>query len=162
MPGESAALPIPKGGDHVTTNAASAVQSTARRRDQEVPLWRLYLLRAVPLLALPWGLGLVSAALSSGPTDRGMVDSLLIGLWLMTLLAFRYPLQMLPIFLFEFTWKTVWLLMFGLPQLLSGTGSSRLGEDIWSIGAFPFVMAAVIPWGYVWRHYVVEPSERWR
>ena len=143
-----------------TPDRASPVMSA--RRDTEVPLWRLYLLRAIPVLAIPWGLGLVSDVIASDPTDRGMVDSLLVGLWLMTLLALRYPLQMLPIFLFEFVWKTVWLLAFGLPQWLSGNGSPRLSEDLGSIGAFPFVMALVIPWGYVWRHYIKEPSERWR
>ena len=143
-------------------STAQALQAGPVRRDEEIPLWRLYLLRAVPIIAIPWGLGLVSGLVNSEPTDRGMLDSLLLGLWAMTLLALRYPLQMLPIFLFEFVWKTIWLLAFGLPQWLSGTGSPRLAEDLWSIGAFPFVMALVIPWGYVWRHYVKEPSERWR
>lgn len=130
--------------------------------DREVPLWRLYLLRAIPILAIPWGLDMVSGIFAAGPTARGMVNSLLVGLWLMSLLALRYPLQMLPIFLFEFVWKAVWLLAFGIPQWLSGTGSPKLSEDLVSIGAFPFVMAAVIPWGFVWRHYVKQPSERWR
>ena len=133
----------------------------AQSLDREVPLWRLYVLRAVPVLAIPWGLDLVSGIIAAEPTARGMVNSLLVGLWLMSLLALRYPLQMLPIFLFEFVWKTVWLLAFGLPQWLSGAGSPRLSEDLVSIGVFPFVMAVVIPWGFVWRHYMKQPSERW-
>ena len=142
-------------------SAANAF-GTSGKRDTEVPLWRLYLLRAVPVLAIPWGLGLLEDVIWARPTDRGMVDSLLTGLFLMSLLALRYPLQMLPIFLFEFVWKTVWLLAFGLPQWLGGHVDAQLSKDLWQIGAFPFVMALVIPWGYVWRHYVKEPSERWR
>ena len=142
--------------------STKAIPAGGHRRDEEVPLWRLYLLRVVPIMAIPWGLGLVSGLVNAEPTDRGMLDSLLLGLWAMTLLALRYPLQMLPIYLFEFAWKTVWLFAYGIPQWLSGVGSPRLAEDLWSIGAFPFVMALVIPWGYVWRHYVKEPSERWR
>ena len=55
------------------------------------------------------------------------------------------------------TWKTIWLLSFGLPQLWSGVRSPRLSEDLWAIGAFPIVVALVIPWGYVWRQYVRKP-----
>lgn len=69
---------------------------------------------------------------------------------------------MVPIMLFEMTWKTVWLLAFGLPQWLSGVGSAKLAGDLWAIGVFPFVVAVVMPWGYVWRHYVKAPAERWR
>jgi hypothetical protein len=25
---------------------------------------------------------------------------------------------------------------------------------LWDIGTFPFLLAFVIPWGYVWRHYL--------
>ena len=80
----------------------------------------------------------------------------------MGILGVRYPLQMLPIFLFEFAWKTIWLLAFGLPQWLAGTGSPRLSVDLLEIGLFPFVFALIIPWGYVWRHYVTAPADRWR
>lgn len=84
------------------------------------------------------------------------------GLWVMGIIGVRYPLQMLPIFLFEFVWKTIWLLAFGLPQWISGTGSARLNDDLIGIGNGPILFGLVIPWGYVWRHYVREPAERWR
>jgi hypothetical protein len=53
------------------------------------------------------------------------------------------------------------LLAFGLPQWWSGAGSARLSQDLWDIGAFPLICALVIPWGYVWRHYVKQPGDRW-
>jgi hypothetical protein len=96
------------------------------------------------------------------PAARGMIDSMFGGLWVMGLLGVRYPLQMLPIFLFEFVWKSIWLLAFGLPQWLASAGSPQLGEDLIGIGNGPILFGLIIPWGYVWRHYVREPAERWR
>jgi hypothetical protein len=128
----------------------------------EVSLARLYVMRAAGLLGI-WGLfGTVQTLVDHAPMDRGVHKALISGLWVMAIFAFRYPLKMVPILLFEMVWKTVWLLAFGLPQYWSGAGSPRLGEDLWAIGAFPIVCAIVIPWGYVWRHYVTAPGDRWR
>ena len=144
--------------------AAPDAPPATHRRDHEVPLWRLYLLRAnLPPLGAVAGLSLaVPPLLSPDPGARGMIDSMFGGLWIMGMIGLRYPLQMLPIFLFEFVWKTIWLLAFGLPQWLAGTGSPRLNEDLIGIGNGPILFALIIPWTYVWRHYIKEPSERWR
>ena len=132
------------------------------RGDHEVSLARLYLMRAVALLGI-WGLfATVQTLVAHAPMDRGVHKALIGGLWVMAFLAFRYPLKMVPILLFEMLWKMTWLIFFGLPQWWSGVGSPRLSEDLWGIGAFPLVCALVIPWGYVWRHYVRAPGERWR
>jgi hypothetical protein len=140
-----------------------ASTSIWKRGDQEVSLVRMYVIR-VGCLASVVALG--SSALPDliwpDPTARGMISAILGGLWVMVAIGIRYPLKMMPIFLFEFVWKTIWLLAFGLPQWISGTGSPRLSEDLVGIGLFPVVVGLIIPWGYVWRHYVVEPSERWR
>ena len=134
-----------------------------QRPDCEVPLWRLYLLRANYLLWAVAGLFFALPPLfDPEPAARGMVDSMFGGLWVMGILGVRYPLQMLPIFLFEFAWKTIWLLAFGLPQWLSGTGSPRLSEDLIAIGNGPVLFGLIIPWTYVWRRYVRRPAERWR
>jgi hypothetical protein len=133
-----------------------------RRGTEEVSLARLYVMRAVALLGV-WGLlPTVEALFHHAPMDRGVHKALIAGLWLMALFAFRYPLKMVPILLFEMVWKTIWLLAFGLPQWSSGVGSPQLSGDLWSIGAFPFVCALIIPWSYVWRHYVKQPGDRWR
>jgi hypothetical protein len=133
-----------------------------KRGEREVSLARLYVIRAAALLGV-WGLfETVQTLVDHAPLDRGVHKALIGGLWVMALFAIRYPLKMIPILLFEMTWKTVWLLAFGLPQWWSGIGSPRLNEDLWSIGAFPLVCAIVIPWGYVWRYYVKAPGDRWR
>ncbi|HEX9932153.1 MAG TPA: hypothetical protein VGB08_04875 [Allosphingosinicella sp.] len=133
------------------------------RRDGEVSLLRLYLLRANYLLGAVAGLFMALPPLFAfDPAARGMVDSMFGGLWVMGVIGLRYPLQMLPIFLFEFVWKTIWLLAFGLPQWIAGSESPRLVADLIGIGNGPILFGLIIPWGYVWRHYVREPAERWR
>ena len=94
-------------------------------------------------------------------TRRGMLDCMLLGLWLMSFLGLRYPLQMLPILLFEYAWKLVWLIEFGLPKWLAGVRTSQLQEDMVLIGCFPILFGLIIPWGHVWRRYVRKPAERW-
>ncbi len=132
-------------------------------RDREVSLFRLYLLRANYMIWAVAGLFMALPPLiSPDPMARGMVDSMFGGLWVMGVLGLRYPLQMLPIFLFELAWKTIWVLAFGLPQWLAGTGSPRLGEDLVAIGNGPILFGLIIPWGYVWHEYVRKPAERWR
>jgi len=131
------------------------------RGDQEVSLARLYLMRATALLGI-WGLlPTIQSLTHHAALDRGVHKALIGGLWLMAVFAFRYPLKMVPILLFEMTWKLLWLIFFGLPQWSSGVGSPRLNEDLWAIGAFPIVCAIVIPWPYVWRHYVKAPGDPW-
>lgn len=144
-----------------TTTAAPAISPT---HDHEVPLWRLYLMRAMAVFFVLQGVFNIwpNVLFPSDPAARGMNPSFLAGLWVLAVFAIRYPLQLLPIFLFECVWKTIWLLAFGLPQYFSGVGSPRLMKDMFDIGLFGIVFALLIPWGFVWRHYVLKPSERWR
>lgn len=142
--------------------AASALPSVASP-DAEVPLWRLHFLRAMFLVFVVGGFFVHPQWLiDPSPTKRGMIDGMLAGLWVMSFFGLRYPLKMLPIFLFEFAWKTIWLLRFGLPQWTAGRDDPQLSEDLWMIGLGPLVFGLIIPWGYVWRHYFKEPAERWR
>ena len=57
-------------------------------------------------------------------------------------------------------WKTAWLFALGLPQWLAGPTSPRLREDLIGIGNGPILLGLIIPWGYVWRHYIKQPAER--
>jgi hypothetical protein len=142
--------------------ASATAPSVWRRGDQDVSLARLYAIRAVALLGVYGLFTTVMTLVDHAPDERGMLKAMVSGLWVMALIAIRYPLKMVPILLFELVWKLLWLIFFGLPQWWSGVGSPQLNQDLWSIGAFPVVVALVIPWGYVWRHYVKEPAERWR
>ena len=134
-----------------------------RRGGHEVSLVRLYVMRATAVAgAIALGSDILPALAWPDPVGRGMITAILGGLCAMCLIAIRYPLKMVPILLFEFVWKLIWLLRFGLPQWLAGTGSPRLSQDMFDIGLFPLVFGLVIPWPYVWRHYVKAPADRWR
>jgi hypothetical protein len=146
----------------MSTIPASRRSSFWKRGDQEVSLARLYAIRAVALLGVYGLFTTVMTLVDHAPDERGMLKAMVSGLWVMALITLRYPLKMVPILLFELVWKLLWLIFFGLPQWWSGVGSPKLSEDLWSIGAFPLVCILVIPWGYVWRHYVKAPSDRWR
>lgn len=147
----------------MASTAASASPSIWKRGEHEVSLARLYLLRAMFLLFAVAGFFVHPQwLLNPSPTARGMIDGMLAGLWVLSFLGLRYPLRMLPIFLFEFVWKTIWLLAFGLPQWMAEAGSPRLGEDLVMIGLGPVVFGLIIPWGHVWRRYFKAPAERWR
>ena len=143
--------------------ATTASPSIWRRGEHEVSLVRLYVMRATALLgAIGLALDITPGLIWPDPVGRGMIIGMLGGLFVMALIAVRHPLKLVPILLFEFVWKTIWLLRFGLPQWQAGTGSPRLAEDLIGIGLGPLVFGLVIPWGYVWRHYVKAPGDRWR
>jgi hypothetical protein len=93
---------------------------------------------------------------------RGVIPSLLGAVWLLAFVGLRYPLQMLPLLMFEFVWKTIWLVAFGLPQWFSGLQLPTFAEDFKAIAAGVILMPIVIPWRYVYRHYVEQQANRWR
>jgi hypothetical protein len=128
-----------------------------------LPPWRLNLLRfAYLVFVVTFPFGGLPHLFHHSPTDRGMITAILGGLWVMAILGLRYPLKMLPVMLFEFTWKAIWLCAYGLPQWVSGLGAPGLRKDLLEIGTIPFLLALVIPWHYVWRHFVRQPMEQWR
>jgi hypothetical protein len=129
----------------------------------DVSLLRLYVLRATyALLVVGVGAMILPPLVSHELMARGVIPSLLGALWLLAFLGLRYPLQMLPLLLFETVWKTIWLFDFGLQQYLSGQRPPTFAEDFFAIGLGVVLMPLVIPWGYVWRHYVKQPGARWR
>lgn len=95
---------------------------------REMPRFRLYTLRAAYLI-MAAGLGAfvwpnVIHHTNEFVATRGIQVSLLAGLGLTAALGLRYPLKMLPILLFERTWKAIHLMAFALP-LWSGPSDQR-------------------------------------
>lgn len=131
--------------------------------DHDVPLWRLYVLRLGYLIFIV-GLGafIVPQLISHDPTSRGVIPSLLGAIWLLAFVGLRYPLQMVPLLLFELAWKTIWMLSFGLPQWLSGQIPATFADDFRAIAMGVVLMPLIIPWGYVFRHFPKLASARWR
>jgi hypothetical protein len=147
----------------MASTAATVLPAAANAAEGEVSLVRLYVLRATYLL-LVVGLGamILPVLLRHEPLARGVIPSLLGAVWVLALVGLRYPLQMLPILMFELVWKAIWLIAFGLPQWSSGQFPPTFAEDFPNIVFGVVLMPLVIPWGYVYRHYVKQPANRWR
>ena len=145
------------------STAALDSPSCDRAAEDGVSLFRLYVLRAMYLL-LVVGLGamIVPDIVSHPLMARGVIASLLGALWLLAFLGLLHPLQMLPLLLFEFAWKLIWTVGYGLPQWSAGQLPPTFADDFQAIVAGVILMPLIIPWSYVWRHYFKQPSERWR
>jgi len=136
--------------------------SSATQTKPEVSLTRLYVLRAMYLLiVIGGGIAFLPQLFNHEPTAHGVIPSMLGGLWLLSCFGLRYPLGMLPILLFELAWKALWLLDYGVPQWRAGVHTAQFTEDFRSI-ALGLILIPIIPWGYVFRHYLKQPAERWR
>jgi hypothetical protein len=132
----------------------------------EVTTVRLYVLRATYLLAAAglavtvWPLIIAPPEITTDP--RSMSRALLGALGLLSAIGVRYPLRMLPILFFEFVWKLIWLVAFGLRAWLGpGLDKSASQMMVTCLGAV-ILVPLVIPWGYVITHYIRAPGDPWR
>ncbi len=83
-------------------------------------------------------------------------------LTLLCLLGVRYPVRMMPLLIFEFVWKTIWVLAVWLPPWLGHTLDPDSADSVVQISPALVVVPLVLPLGYVWKHYVLAPGDRWR
>jgi hypothetical protein len=83
-------------------------------------------------------------------------------LTLLCLLGVRYPVRMMPLLIFEFVWKAIWVLTAWLPPYLGHTLDPEIGNSLIEILPALFVVPLVLPLGYVWKHYVLALADRWR
>jgi hypothetical protein len=147
----------------MTSTAATVSPAAPAPIESEVSLTRLYVLRTMYLvLIIGGGIAFLPQLIGNGLTARGVIPSMLAGMWVLACFGLRYPLQMLPILLFELAWKTIWLFDYGLPQWRAGVNTPVFKDDFKSIALGPLVFILVIPWGYVFRHYLKKPGARWR
>jgi hypothetical protein len=130
----------------------------------EVSLFRLYVLRAMYLFIVA-GLGTFLWPDIIDPSRHwqiieGQADCMLAGFSLCCVLGLRYPLQMLPVLLWEVIWKTLWLALVPFPQWMAGHLDDQLKPSVFACGMVVIVYLA-IPWGYVFRNYIMAPGNRW-
>lgn len=130
-----------------------------------VSLLRLYTLRLCYFI-LAAGIGIyywptILQHSSEFAAASGIQYALLGGLGLTAILGFRYPVQMLPLLLFELIWKTVYLAAFALPAWSRHQITASMAGDIGAV-VMVVVFLPLIPWRYVIAHYIVKPGERWR
>ena len=131
----------------------------------EVSLPRLYFLR-LGYLVIAVGLALTKWPLIINhdrpwPLFEGVETCMLVALSLLWFLGLRYPLQMLPVLLFEIAWKFIWMIAVVLPLWVS----DQLDPATLTVFYACLVVViplAVIPWRYVVAHYVRKPGDRWR
>jgi hypothetical protein len=130
-----------------------------------VSLSRLYLLRAMYLfIVVGFGAFIWPGILHhEGPKElmQGVVDCMLIAFWTLALFGLRYPLQMLPVLMWEFVWKAVWLLSVALPAWQSGSMDAGTQANTFAC-FFALLIPFVMPWRYVFAHYVTKRGDPWR
>jgi hypothetical protein len=125
---------------------------------------RLHLMRAgylfigVGLALVKWPLLTDAAGL---PLYEGVTLCMLVTLSLLALLGVRYPIQMLPVLLFESAWKLLWFALVALPNCLQGDVDAATRE-VMVTSSLVIVVLAVVPWRYVWRTYRHAPADPWR
>jgi hypothetical protein len=130
----------------------------------QVSSLRLYALRALYVLIVV-GLALVvwpGVLHHDKPWEfmEGTVKCMLVAFSLLCALGLRYPLQMLPILLWETLWKTLWLGIVALPQWWSGHLDAPLKSAIFDC-SFVLLVYLAVPWDYVWKQYVRRPGDGW-
>ncbi len=132
----------------------------------EVSTFRLYLMRATYLLIVV-GLGLtvwpgIIQRAIGGDLTSGATPSLLAGVSVLAALGIRYPLQMLPVLLFELIWKSIWLIAVALPLWSAQQLDANTMETVYACLMGWVIFPLVIPWPYVIANYVKKAGDRWR
>ena len=147
----------------MTNPAAGTVDATAA--DQELSTRRLNLMRCgyafmgVGLAIVKWPV--LVQNVSALPLFEGVVACLLTGMSLLAFLGLRYPVAMLPILLFEVTWKVIWIAAVGVPHLVADDLDAAT-RDVLVNCSLVVIIVAVIPWRYAWKRYVRTPGDPWR
>ncbi|MDQ4087220.1 MAG: hypothetical protein M3177_04290 [Pseudomonadota bacterium] len=134
-----------------------------RRRDHGVSRPRLIALRAlyafvaVGLAAFLWPAFL--AQLPAPAHYHGVTMAMLAAFSILCAVGIGYPLQMLPVLLWELLWKILWLMLIALPRWIAGTldaATTQTAVECVSI----VLLLLVVPWGYVWRRYIKAPAQQ--
>lgn len=101
---------------------------------------------------------LIRHAATPGPLMSNVARCLLAAMAPLVLLGLFYPLKMLPILFFELTWKTIWLVAFGLPAWSAHQVDPDMFETIKACAMGAVLFPLVIPWGYVFTNYLRKPD----
>ncbi len=127
-----------------------------------VAMWRinamrfLFLLMALVMGSIVWRQLLLDSA--DWDVMRGLAKSMLAALALLSLLGVRYPLQMLPLMLYEVAWKTIWILLIALRAWMAGKWTADI-ESLFFDCIGIIIAFFILPWRYIWARYVTQPME---
>ncbi len=150
------------GATPATTTTAvptAAVPTAADLSVRRLNVMRVgYLFMGLGLVAVKWPLLPQAHTL---PLYEGVTVCVLVAMSLFALLGLRYPTKLLPLLLLETTWKVLWLSVVALPTATAGDLDAATTTVLVNC-TFVVVIAAVIPWRYAWRRFVIEKGEPWR
>lgn len=146
-------------------NSVASGEVTLPATKPEVSLFRLYTLRVL-YLVMTVGLGVYIWPVVIHHTNelaaaKGAQLALLAGLGATAALGLRYPVQMLPLLLFELIWKAIYLTAFALPLWSAHQITPAVAEDIKAV-LMVVIFVPLIPWRYVFAHYVLKHGDRWK
>lgn len=138
------------------------MQDTQNSTFPPIATWRVHCIRfnflliAVVMGYFAWSNLVFHSA--DVPVPQTLARSMLAALSFMSFLGVRYPIQMLPLMIYEVAWKTVWIVLIAFRAWLAGKWTpdiEALFHDCLGIVFAYFFM----PWRYVWARYVVQPME---
>ena len=112
----------------------------------------LYLLTGVTL-GIPAGTTVTSLGAAPDPIE-GIAYSFWAAFSALALLGVRFPVQMLPLLLLQFFYKSVWMIAVGYPLWAAGNPDPMASELIKASGLGALIDLVIIPWPFVLRHYV--------
>jgi hypothetical protein len=149
----------------VVGSSVATDELTSRAPILGVSLFRLYTLRAA-YFVMAAGLGVfiwpaVIHHTNAFAAAQGVRIALLAGLGATAALGLRYPVQMLPVLLFELIWKAIYLVAFALPLWSAHKIDGATAEDIKAV-LMVVIFIPLIPWRYVFAYYVMKHGDRWK
>ena len=116
----------------------------------------VFLLMAVIMGTMVWKRLLFESA--DWDVMTGLAKSMLAALALMSVWGVRYPMQMLPLMLYEITWKTIWLTLIAGRAWMAGKWTADI-EGLFTDCIGIIIAYFLVPWPYVWAKYVQRPME---
>jgi hypothetical protein len=73
----------------------------------------------------------------------------------LAILGVFHPLKMIPILLLEIFYKTLWLILVAYPLAKAGTLAGSPAEGTTYVFIPVIIVYLIMPWGYVFRTYVL-------
>ena len=126
---------------------------------------RLMLLRGMYLF-MAVGLALFIWPTIFSPPDlmadqKSVIRALLGAIGVLAALGVRYPVQMLPLLLFELLWKCIWVFGSALPMWLHGELDAYASDTLFACLMGVILVPIAMPWPYVFARFVRAPAEPW-
>ena len=149
----------------MSTAAIRISQTEVPSTPAELSLFRLYTLR-VAYLIMAGGLGVfiwpsVIRHSNNFAIAHGAEVAMLAGLGAVAALGLRYPVQMLPVLVFEVVWKAIYLIAFAYPVWSAHQVTAAMAEDIKAV-SMVVILLPLIPWRYVFVNYAMKSGDRWK